>query len=299
MSTSAGDSLSRRRPCRRCGAPRRGQRLTAGHHRDELGDDPFGHRHVRRTARQVMLLPRTCRSAARLRSMARRFSSAEPSRPTTRSGGTFMLLLHPGVVIGASSGCPQGRHVVFSSLLHWFSFEREAPVYRVRVKASWVNAEFMKSRKCSHLPSRSVMMCANSDSQLYPVDVRKERWPQTARLSPSGMNSQRLHRQDLDVLADCGEELQRAGHAAVVAGVGNRVAAVVGDADLRIEQAHRGIATGRDGGVIALGVLDVEMFAHRAELQRQPDEAVVSRLAVTGHPAPRTDRSSGSGRGRR
>ena len=37
-------------------------------------------------------MPRTCTSAARPRSSARRFSSAEPSRPTTMSGGTLMLL---------------------------------------------------------------------------------------------------------------------------------------------------------------------------------------------------------------
>ena len=41
---------------------------------------------------KVTALPRTWMSAARLRSRARRFSSADPSRPTTMSGGTSMLL---------------------------------------------------------------------------------------------------------------------------------------------------------------------------------------------------------------
>ncbi|COX32321.1 Uncharacterised protein [Mycobacterium tuberculosis] len=41
---------------------------------------------------RVTALPRTCRSALSVRSRARRFSSAEPSKPTTRSGGTSMLL---------------------------------------------------------------------------------------------------------------------------------------------------------------------------------------------------------------
>src|SRR5262245_50614621 len=40
----------------------------------------------------VSALPRTWISAVRRVSSARRFSSAEPSRPTTRSGGTLMLL---------------------------------------------------------------------------------------------------------------------------------------------------------------------------------------------------------------
>src|SRR5918995_4667877 len=40
----------------------------------------------------VSALPRTWISAARMSSSARRFSSADPSRPTTRSGGTLMLL---------------------------------------------------------------------------------------------------------------------------------------------------------------------------------------------------------------
>ena len=40
----------------------------------------------------VTALPRTWTSAARSRSRVRRFASAEPSRPTTWSGGTLMLL---------------------------------------------------------------------------------------------------------------------------------------------------------------------------------------------------------------
>ncbi|EUA87635.1 phoH-like domain protein [Mycobacterium ulcerans str. Harvey] len=41
---------------------------------------------------RVTVLPRTCRLAVKVRSSALKFSSAEPSKPTTRSGGTSMLL---------------------------------------------------------------------------------------------------------------------------------------------------------------------------------------------------------------
>ena len=57
---------------------------------------------------RVSALPRTCRSAARMRSSARRFSSAEPSRPTTRSGGTLMLLRTSDVAADESAFVSRG-----------------------------------------------------------------------------------------------------------------------------------------------------------------------------------------------